>query len=58
MAKSNKMNIKAAARIAKATARRNGGKIPKGSFASVADARAKKNELIQPTEGKVDPSKP
>lgn len=58
MAKSNKMSIEAAARIAKATARQNEGKIPERSFASVAHARAQKNEQIQSTEGKVDPSKP
>lgn len=45
MAKSNsgKMSGKAAARIQSATAKNNGGKVPKGSFSTRAQRAAAKN---------------
>ena len=39
----NKMTTKDAARIMRATAKKHGGSVPKGSFAAKAQSRASKN---------------
>ena len=44
MAKSSKMTSKAASRIQSATAKNNGGKVSKGSFASRAQKSASKGK--------------
>lgn len=41
--KSTQMTVSAAARISSATARGNGGSVPKGSFASRATSAAARN---------------
>lgn len=50
--KSKSFDRDAASRIARATSLRNDGKIPKGSFASVVDARVQREEAKSRLQGR------